>query len=123
MIADDVKALLPEDWPLNIGDLPSPNVEAVCLIEFDGYYNTQYFGRGYGTMIGHPLVKIVGRSSSYETGEYWMDESKRLLNRYYNDSGEGEILSITMVGTPTYLGRNNQKFHEFQITFQIQVKE
>ena len=123
MIADDVKALLPSEWPITIGDLPSPNVEAVCLIEFDGYYNTQYFGRGPGTMIGHPLVKVVGRSASYQTGEYWMDEAKRLLNRYSNVSGEGSILSITMVGTPTYLGRNNQKFHEFQVTFQVQVKE
>ena len=122
MIADNVKALLPNDWPLTVGDLPSPNVEAVCLIEFDGYYNTQYFGRGPGTMIGHPLVKIVGRSASYTQGEFWMDESKRILNRYQGGEDD-EILSITMVGTPTYLGRNLQKFHEFQVTFQVQVKE
>ena len=116
MIAEDVKALLPSDWPITIGDLPSPNVEAVGIIEFDGYYNTQYFGRGPGTMIGQPLVKIVGRSASYRTGEHWMDEAKRLLNRYRGEDDE-EILSITMVGTPTYLGRNSQKFHEFQVTF------
>ena len=122
MIAENVKALLPSDWPITIGDLPSPNVEAVGIIEFDGYYNTQYFGRGPGTMIGHPLVKIVGRSASYQTGEHWMDEAKRLLNRYRGEDDE-EILSITMVGTPTYLGRNPQKFHEFQVTFQVQVKE
>lgn len=122
MIADNVKALLPSDWPLNIGDLPSPNVEAVCIIEFDGYYNTQYFGRGPGTMIGQPLVKIIGRSASYETGEFWMEECKRRLNRYIGEDDD-EILSITMVGTPSYLGRNNQKFHEFQVTFQVKVKE
>lgn len=124
MIADNVRALLPSDWPVTIGDLPSPNVEAVCIIEFDGYYNTQYFGRGPGTMIGHPLVKIIGRSASYQQGEFWMDEAKRRLNRYCSeDEDDEEILSITMVGTPTYLGRNNQKFHEFQVTFQVQVKE
>lgn len=122
MIADSVKALLPSDWPINIGDLPSPNVEAVCLIEFDGYFNTQYFGMRYGTLITEPLVKIVGRSASYQQGEYWMDESKRILNRYVGDDNS-EILSITMVGTPTYLGRNTQKFHEFQVTFQVKVKE
>ena len=123
MIADNVRALLPADWPVTVGDLPSPNVEAVCLIEFDGYYNTQYFGMGPGTMIGHPLVKVIGRSASYQQGEYWMDESKRILNRYHSNNDEDEIISITMVGTPTYLGRNTQKFHEFQITFQVQVKE
>lgn len=122
MIADSVKALLPSDWPINIGDLPSPNVEAVCLIEFDGYFNTQYFGMRYGTLITEPLVKIVGRSASYQRGEYWMDESKRILNRYVGGD-DSEILSITMVGTPTYLGRNTQKFHEFQVTFQVKVKE
>ena len=121
MIASQVKQLLPSEWPLTIGDLPSPNVEAVCLIEFDGYFNTQYFGMKFGTLVTQPLIKIVGRSQSYETGEHWMDECKRLLNRYHSD--EGEIMSITMVGTPTYLGRNSQKFHEFQITFQVQVKE
>ena len=122
MIADNIKALLPSDWPITIGDVPSPNVEALGIIEFDGYYNTQYFGRGPGTMIGQPLVKIVGRSASYQTGEFWMEETKRLLNRFSGEDGD-EILSITMVGTPSYLGRNNQKFHEFQVTFQVQVKE
>ena len=121
MIADKIKALLPSEWPLTIGDLPSPNTEAVAIIEFDGYYNTQYFGRGPGSMIGNPLIKIVGRSASYKTGEAWMDQSKQILNRY--SSEEDEILSITLVGTPTYLGRNSQKFHEFQVTFQVQVKE
>lgn len=122
MVAKFIKELLPQSWPLTIGDLPSSNVESVCLIEFDGYYNTQYFGMGPGTMIGHPLVKVVCRSKSYATGELWMDESKRILNRYRGEDDE-EILSITMVGTPTYLGRNSQKFHEFQVTFQVQVKE
>ena len=121
MIASRVKELLPSEWPLTIGDLPSPNVEAVCLIEFDGYFNTQYFGMKFGTLVTQPLIKVVGRSQSYATGEFWMDESKRLLNRYHSD--EGEIMSITMVGTPTYLGRNPQKFHEFQVTFQVQVRE
>lgn len=122
MVADNVKALLPSDWPLTVGDLPSPNVEAICIIEFDGYYNTQYFGRGPGTLIGQPLVKIVGRTASYQTGEFWMEETKRRLNRYIGEDDD-EILSITMVGTPSYLGRNSQKFHEFQVTFQVQVKE
>lgn len=122
MVADKVKALLPSDWPLTVGDLPSPNVEAVCIIEFDGYYNTQYFGRGPGTLIGQPLVKIVGRTASYQTGEFWMEEAKRRLNRYIGEDDD-EILSITMVGTPSYLGRNSQKFHEFQVTFQVKVKE
>lgn len=122
MIAENVKALLPSDWPITIGDLPSPNVEAVGIIEFDGYFNTQYFGMRYGTLITQPLVKIVARSASYRQGEAWMDESKRRLNRYVGEDDE-EILSITMVGTPTYLGRNPQKFHEFQVTFQVQVKE
>ena len=122
MIADNIKALLPADWPLTVGDLPSPNVEAVCIIEFDGYYNTQYFGRGPGTLIGQPLVKIVGRTASYQTGEFWMEEAKRRLNRYIGEDDD-EILSITMVGTPSYLGRNSQKFHEFQVTFQVKVKE
>ena len=119
MIAEQIKTLLPDTWPLTIGDLPSPNVEAVCIVEFDGSYNTHYFGKGSGNMIGQPIVKIVGRSASYQTGASWMDQAKEILNRYHSD----ELLGITLVGAPMYLGRNAQKFHEFQVTFQVQVKE
>ena len=120
MIADEIKALLPSTWPLTIGDLPSTNVESVCIIELDGNYNTHYFRSDASLMVSHPLIKIVGRSASYETGSAWMDQAKETLNRYHSD---GEILGITMVGTPMYLGRDNQKFHEFQVTFQVQLKE
>lgn len=122
MIAESIKTLLPSEWPLTIGDLPAPNKESVCIIEFDGNYNTHYFGRGYGTMIGQPVVKIVGRSASYQTGSSWMDQAKTILNRYHGTDENG-ILGITLVGAPMYLGRNTQKLHEFQVTFQVQVKE
>lgn len=121
MIATRIKNLLPSDWPVTVGDLPSPNVEAIGIIEFDGYFNNMYFGMRFGTSIVQPLVKIVGRSASYAQGEFWMDRSKELLNGTSDE--EHGILSIVMVGTPTYLGRNDQKLHEFQIVFQIQVKE
>ena len=121
MIASRVKDLLPPDWPVTVGDLPSPNVEAVGLIEFDGYYNAMYFGMRYGTAIVQPLVKVVARSASYEQGEYYMDQAKQILNGTSDPANN--ILSIVMVGTPTYLGRNPQKMHEFQVVFQIQVKE
>lgn len=121
MIAKQVKDLLPSEWPVTVGDLPSSNQEAVGLIEFDGYFNSMYFGMRYGTAILQPLIKVVARSKTYQQGEFWMDETKRLLNRYHSE--EGDIISITMVGTPTYLGRTEQKLYEFQVTFQVQVKE
>lgn len=121
MIASDIKELLPSEWPVTVGDLPSANVEAIGLIEFDGYFNTMYLGMRY-TSILQPLVKVVARSKSYAQGEFWVDRAKEILNGY-RDPNQEKILSITMVGVPTYLGRNTQKFHEFQVVFQVQVKE
>ena len=121
MIASKLKDILPSNLPVTVGDLPSPNVEAIGLIEFDGYYNTMYLGMGPSAMVGQPLVKAVARTASYATGEQWMETIKNTLSGYINE--QLGILSITMVGVPTYLGRNTQKFHEFQIVFQIHVKE
>lgn len=122
MVASKVKDLLPSNWPITVGDLPAANVEAVGIIEFDGYFNTMYLGMPQNAAVLQPLVKIVARSQSYAQGELWMDQAKEYLNGYV-DPWQGDIMSIVMVGTPTYLGRNEQKLHEFQVVFQVLVKE
>lgn len=119
MIADKIKALLPEDLPTTIGDLPSPNLEAIGLLEYDGAANTEYFGARDGSTVCNPILKVVLRSSSYAKLQGWVEAIKSTLHRYHDDT----FLSIMLVGSPMYLGRNEQKFHEFQIVFNISVKE
>lgn len=120
MIAEKIHSILPQEWPLFIGDLPSTSDVAVGIVEYDGATSTEFFGATNSSLF-NPIVKIVIRHSEYPTGRDWADEVKDTLHRYHNEK-EG-ILSIFIVGTPMYLGRNEQKLHEFQVTFNISVKE
>ena len=120
MIAEKIYDLLPQEWPLVIGDLPSTSNVAVGIMEYDGATSTEYFG-ATNKSVFNPIVKIVIRHSSYSEGQSWADEVKNILHRFHDETVG--ILSILIVGTPIYLGRNEQKLHEFQVTFNISVKE
>lgn len=121
MIAEKIYDMLPQEWPLSIGDLPSTNDVAVAIMEYDGATSAEYFGPrdSSNSSIFNPIVKIVVRHDSYVTGQTWCETIKDTLHRYHDDY----FMSILLVGVPMYLGRNEQKLHEFQVTFQTQVKE
>ena len=120
MVAEKIYDLLPQEWPLAIGDLPSTSSVVVGIMEYDGATSTEYFGRDSKSEF-KPIVKIVIRHTSYSEGQTWADEVKNVLHRYHNE--DIGISSILMIGAPMYLGRNEQKLHEFQVTFNISVKE
>lgn len=120
MVADKIYDLLPEELPKNVGDLPATKDDAVAIIEYDGAISTEYFGTVRETAsVFHPIVKIVARSSSYTQGRDWMELIKQCLHRYH----DGYFMSIMLVGNPIYLGRSEEKLHEFQVTFRTQVRE
>lgn len=120
MVAEKIHDLLPQEWPLVIGDLPSASDVVVGIMEYDGATSTEYFGETSKSLF-NPIVKIVIRHTSYPEGQSWADEVKDRLHRYHNeDTG---IQSCLMIGAPMYLGRNEQRLHEFQVTFNISVKE
>ena len=120
MVAEKIYDLLPQGWPLFIGDLPSTSNIAVGVVEYDGATSTEFFGATNKSLF-NPIVKIVIRHTEYQTGREWSETVKDTLHRYHNE--EIGILSILMVGVPMYLGRNEQKLHEFQVTFNISTKE
>ena len=119
MIAEKIQDLLPTNWPVTIGDLPAPNIDAIGIIEFDGNPSTEYFGAQVGSSVFSPIVKIVVRNKSYVTAKTYLENIKGILHRHHDEN----FLSILLVGSPMYLGRNEQKVHEFQIVFRTQVKE
>ncbi len=120
MIAEKIRDLLPQEWPLVIGDLPSTVDVVVGIVEYDGANSTEYFGQTSKSLF-RPIVKIVIRHESYSVGQAWSEEVQNKLHRYHNE--DIGIQSCLMVGVPTYLGRNEQKLHEFQVIFNISVKE
>lgn len=119
MIAEKIYSLLPQDWPLVIGDLPATKNVVVGIVAYDGATSTEYFGTKTDSSIFSPIVKIVIRHTSYETGSQWLTQVRDELHRYHDDTA----LSILMIGAPMYLGRTSEKLHEFQVTFRAQVKE
>lgn len=120
MVADKIYELLPATLPKTIGDLPSSTTDAVAIMEYDGATSTEYFGmRNAGSSVFQPIVKIVVRTDSYAKGVEWSELIKAALHRYTDDY----FISILVVGTPMYLGRDEMKLHEFQVTFKTQVKE
>lgn len=120
MVAEKIYDLLPDSLPKVVGELPSAETDVVAIMEYDGITSTEYFGpRGEGTSVLQPIVKILIRNSSYQTGSEWADLIKTTLHRYHDDY----FINIMLVNVPIYLGRNEMKIHEFQVTFNTQVKE
>lgn len=116
MIADLIYDLLPEDLPKYVGELPGGAVNAVAIIEYDGYTNTEYFGTG---TVFQPIIKIVVRNNSYSEGQQWCDAIKAVLHRHKDDT----LLSVLLVNSFMYLGRGETKLHEFQGVFKTIIKE
>lgn len=119
MISERIYEMLPQEWPLVIGDLPATHNIAVGILEYDGATSTEYFGTKESSSIYGPTIKIVIRHNDYAEGQRWAETIKSILHRYHDDY----FLSIMLIGTPIYLGRSPEKLHEFQVSFRTQVKE
>lgn len=118
MTEEKLQGLLPATLPVTIGDLPPVRTNSICIIMYDGGFNAEYFGKDPAT-IYQPVAKIVVRNSSYEEGRAWVDLVREALHRHTDDY----FLSIVQAGTPLYLGRDSDKLNEFQVTFNIQLRE
>lgn len=116
MVEQYIKDLLPSDLPTYLGDLPSGVTNVIGIVLYNGAYNSEYFA--FGTVF-KPVVKIVIRNQSYATAQQWVETIKTTLHRHTDDY----FISILMQGYPIYLGKDEQKLHNFQITFNIKVKE
>lgn len=118
MVEQHIKALLPESIQAIsvIGELPSSPQNVIAIMLYNGASNAEYFA--FGTVCA-PVVKIVLRNQSYAQLQQYIEDIKKVLHRHHDDY----FMSILMQGYPIYLGKDEQKLHEFQIVFNIQVKE
>lgn len=116
MVEQHIYDLLPATLPKVIGDLPATATNAVAIMLFNGVANLEYF---QCDTVYKPVVKIVVRNSSYEVAQQQISVIRNTLHKHTDDY----FMSIFMQGYPVYLGKDAQKLHEFQIVFNIQVKE
>ena len=116
MVERMIKNLLPKSLPIVIGDLPGGTSDSIAIKLYDGAANEHYFQHG---AVFRPVIKIVVRHHSYEQAHEWIETIKQILNEHSDEY----FMSILLSGYPMYLGRNEQKLNEFQIVFNIRVKE
>ena len=116
MVEQRISNLLPNNFKKVIGDLPGTHDNSVAIVLFDGAGTSEYFG--FQT-IYRPVIKIIVRNKSYEVAQQWVHQIKQTLHKHRDEY----FISILLQGYPLYLGKSEQKLHEFQIVFNIQVKE
>ena len=120
MIADYIAKILNDGGlSVKVGDLPSAPDDCTAVIEYSSDINTEYFGGSFDSTISGPVIKVVTRSSTYPQGRDIAESIKTILHRYHDDT----LLSVVMVGSPIYLGKGDNKLHEFQVTFKTEIKE
>lgn len=103
--------------PRFVGDIPSQSEEGISLSLQDGAETTTFLGQKEA--LYRPYVQCFVRNEDYQKGDGFVDKVVKALDKFHDDM----ILSCLMVGYPTYLGLNEDKLHEFQIVFQLIVKE
>lgn len=105
--------------PRFVGDIPSQSDEGVALSLYGTDTITRYFGTPI--TIHDQLVQCKIRTKKYEKGTKFMHQITESLDKYHNE--EDGILAVLLLDGDNDLGVNEEKLHEFQLTFKILVKE
>ena len=103
--------------PVYIGEAPSLADECIAVRMLEGSPNANYFGKQ--PSLYQPFYQTYIRSKSYESGADAAQTIKDVLDGY----SKGGLKSVQLVGSVLYLGRSEQKMHEFQLTFTAILKE
>lgn len=100
-----------------IGDMPSLTDVGVSFAIADGTTTTTYFGNQ--EVLLRPNLRCFVRTKSYKSGATLVQYVYDKLQGYHDDT----ILGITIQGATNYLGKNEEKLHEFQTDYTILVLE
>ena len=101
-----------------IGDLPSRQLDCVAVRPVDGYPSVRYFQQ---TATDEPLIECVVRHKLYQTGQTWYTKIQKALDQYI--SKEHGINGCLLVGSPGYLGADENGFNEWHMLFHITTFE
>lgn len=108
----------PEVNPVFIGEIPSQSDEGVALAPTD--LETRYWFLGQEESIVTPYIQCSIRTKEYLKGENFSDILLKVLNGTIEDEN---LLGIRPITYTNYLGKNEDKLHEFQLTFKVILKE
>lgn len=99
-----------------IGTWPSEKVNAVSLRWGGGTRVIEHFGDS--SYIQQSLITVMVRHSDYDTGEQWVGTIQGLLSGY----SAGNILQLRVATPPSYLGINQEKYHQFRVIFKSLIR-
>ena len=102
--------------PVFIGDLPELVEACVAIRPVDGYPSTVYLGM---RETFEPLVEVIIRHKDYASGTDVCNKAMKALNGFTDDS-TGILLS-KVVGSPGYLGRNDNGFGEWHFVVHVSM--
>lgn len=105
--------------PRFVGDIPSQSEEGVSLSINNGEDNTVFFATN--EVLYRPYVQCFIRTDRYVKGEVFASKVIQALDKFQDL--ENGILCVVLQGSPTYLGKNEDKLHEFQLMFRSVVLE
>ena len=105
--------------PRFVGDIPSQSDEGVALSLSGTEGITRFFGSNISLI--EQMVQCNIRTEKYEKGTKFMQQIIESLDKYHNE--QDGILSVLLSDGDNDLGVNEEKLHEFQLTFKILVKE
>lgn len=100
-----------------VGDVPSLAEEGIAVKMLEGNPNSTYFGEIPNMY--EPMYQILIRARDYTVGATSAQAIKDVLDGYTDKN----LQALTLVGSILYLGRSEQKMHEFQLTFTAIIKE
>lgn len=105
--------------PRFVGDIPSQSDEGVALSLSGTEGITRFFGSNISLI--EQMVQCNIRTEKYEKGTKFMQQIIESLDKYHNE--QDGILSVLLSDGDNDLGVNEEKLHEFQLTFKILAKE
>lgn len=105
--------------PRFVGDIPSQSEEGVSLSINNGEDNTVFFATN--EVLYRPYVQCLVRTEKYVKGEVLLSQVAQALNKL--EDQENGILGVFQLGSASYLGKNEDKLHEFQLTFRCIILE
>lgn len=119
-ICEYIYSILPSNIkPKFVGDVPSQTEEGVAISLTDGEDSYQFIGNS--PAVERPYVQIVVRTKKYNQGYEFCNQIVETLDRY--TEAEQGILGLWMQGNIDYLGRTEEKLHEFELTFKSMLLE
>ena len=113
-ICEYIYSILPATLkPKFVGEVPSQSDEGVAISLVDGEDSTGFLSTD--TIMTRPYIQIVVRTKSYDKGNKFCVQVIDVLDKYRNE--EHNILGLWLRGNINYLGRTEEKLHEFELTF------